>query len=399
MKAERAIGFSDMSRFNRITVLNLIKKHKQISRKDLAHLTKLTEASVSRIIAELIAKGLVAEVGTGESQGGRKPVLLEFKSDAYYVLGIAFHSGHVRMAITDLNGTIILRSTQGVREDEQQTAIAAAVAAGAGEFIASSGLPSEKFIGVGVAVPGLVDSHTGIIRYSAPLGWRNLPMGSILSDAIGLPTRVDNISRAVTLAKKLLGEGEGCQNLVYMYVGDGVGAGIVVNGQLYYGSKYSAAEIGHTIIDINGPKCRCGKRGCLETLASQVALIERYCKYTGAADSNMDLTTIVANFDNGDEKAVQAVEETIYYLGIGVANIVNTFNPELVIIDGWPPYFPSMLERLKQVIYSYTMEGLADELGIIFSRSEDATLAGAVALVLNDFFDPTVTQSDDRCGN
>lgn len=384
----KAFGFNDMSKYNRLTVLNLIKHHGQISRADLVKLTDLTGPSVSRIIVDLMEEGLVKETGIGESSGGRKPILLEFNVQARTVLGLDIRPERVSGEVYDLAAQSISRREIEFCESLELEKKLEIIAGLAGELCREAAAIAPV-IGLGVAVPGVVDSANGIVRYSVPMRWRKVDLRRILEEACHVPVFVDNISRCVAIGEKWFGNGQSQSDFIYLYVGEGIGAGIVANGHLYHGSKYSAAEIGHTTVEINGLSCRCGNKGCLELYTSVNALWSRMDRALGQEIKTKDeLWTYLAQ---DSPQSWQAVEDTLAYLGAGVANLINTFNPETIIIGGWPlKAGPRALQSLERIVSARAMEGLTDGIALSFSKlDEDGPLVGASTLVLESFLNPS----------
>lgn len=388
----KALGFSDMSRYNRLNVLNIIKDKGQISRADLVKLTKLTGPSISRIINDLMEDGLVTETGIGESSGGRKPILLEFNAAARTVIGLDIRPDRVTGIACDLAATCLKQKQIDFSEDiptEQKLNIALSVV----QELFEEASKRAPVIGIGIAVPGVVDSASGIVRYSAPMGWRNVNLSRIFGGAFNVTVIVDNVTRCVALGEKWFGNAKDKADFIYLYVGEGIGAGIIAKGQLYHGSRYSAAEIGHTTVEYKGEKCRCGNHGCLELYTSFRALRKRVEAQLGlAVKSKAELWSLL---ENDSSKAWKGVEETLSYLGTGIANMINIFNPETIVIGGWPLKTGQRgLEYLKDIVQTRAMEGLVDELSMVYSGlDEEGPLFGAYTLILEEFFNPLLLKS------
>ncbi|HHU33543.1 MAG: ROK family protein [Zhaonellaceae bacterium] len=394
----KALGFSDMSRYNRLNVLNLIKNKGQISRADLVKLTKLTGPSISRIINDLMEEGLVTETGIGESSGGRKPILLEFNASARTVIGLDIRPDKVMGIACDLAATRLKKRQTDFAEDiptERKLNLALNMAQ---ELY----LEAEKIapvIGLGIAVPGVVDNLRGIVRYSAPMGWRNVDLNNFFGQALKVPISVDNVTRCVALGEKWFGNAKDKADFIYLYVGEGIGAGIIAKGQLYHGSRYSAAEIGHTTVEYKGEKCRCGNHGCLELYTSLRALKNRLETILGISiNSKAELWNLL---QDENSTAWKAVEETLSYLGTGIANMINIFNPETIVIGGWPLNTGVRgLEYLKGVVQSRAMEGLVDGVSMVYSGlDEEGPLIGAYTLILESFFNPLLLKSEQNLPN
>ena len=266
-------GNRDLMRaINRAVVLNTIRTEGSISRTDVAEETGLSPGTISGITAELIEDGLVFEKSSGNSSGGRRPILLALNPHAGYVVGLKLTEAHATGALTDLEATVIAKHT-AVLNSSQVDATMDAVADVVTTLIDKHAAPLEKLLGVGVGMAGIVDAQNGILRHSPIFGWRDLPVADLLQSRVHVPAYVDNDVNTLTLTEQLFGAGKGVGNFLTITTGRGVGLGIVLNGQLFRGLHGSAGEIGHSVMDPDGPLCACGNRGCLETYVSDPGLL------------------------------------------------------------------------------------------------------------------------------
>ncbi|MCF8001377.1 MAG: ROK family transcriptional regulator [Halanaerobiales bacterium] len=389
------LGFNDMSRYNRITVLNLIRRNENISRSELAEKTGLTPPSISRITKELMERDLIIESGVGESHVGRKPIMIEFNESSRSIIGLDLRPDHINGVITDLSPTILKRYEKEFDINLTPNEILNL----SRKFLTNIIEEAEKIaplLGVGIVLPGVVDIAKGELTYSAPMGWSKIDIKSNFKEVIpDVPFKIDNLAHAVALGEKWLKSERERENFIYVYVGKGIGAGIIANGQIYHGSEYNAAEIGHSTINFNGPQCNCGNRGCLETYCSTKVLqsnIENELDIK--IDSEEELWKIL---NSNDKKVKKIIEEALDYLGIGIANLINTLNPEKIIIGGWPQKigYDQVLNYLWESAQEHSMEGLSDNIEVEFSyRDEDVgPLLGAATLVLEDFLTETAIKS------
>jgi len=211
---------------------------------------------------------------------------------------------------------------------------------------AETGAKHEQFIGVGVGAPGPLDRKRGVVLIAPNLGWRNLPLRDLIQERVGLTATLDNDANCATLGEWWTGAAKGAENVVGITIGTGIGGGLILNGRLYHGASDMAGEIGHTTIDSNGRRCKCGNYGCLEAYASGPAIAER-AREALAADEESMLTqlvhgqleritaqTVYEASERGDLVAREVVRETARFLGAGIANLLNTFNPDVVVIAG-----------------------------------------------------------------
>ncbi len=332
-------------RLNRDTILGLIRERGPISRTALARLAGLTPATAFSIVQELEQEGLVREKGIGPSQGGRRPMLFEFNPQSRAVIGVNIRSAQVLGVLTHLDASLRVTIARDY-ELEPNADVVQLVKEVIHELMAASPLPPEKLIGIGVAVPGLVDVDRGVVVESRNWGWEELPIREMLAQDFDLPIYIEEDDNALALGEWFFGAGQGVSNVVCVKIGRGLGAGIIVNGMLFRGPDNAAGEIAHILVDPEGPRCHCGNYGCLDRLVSAPAIAERAIKglKQGAASSlrtrlgdDLDRVTVamIAEAANaGDRFACQVMEETGRYLGIGIATLVNLLNPDLVIIGG-----------------------------------------------------------------
>jgi len=386
---------------NHNLVLNLIKSRGPISRTEIAQLSGLSPATVSGITADLIASSLVQETGEGEATRGRRRVLLELNPSAGFVVGIKVMEQAVASALTDLDAQVRhhrrtpLTASHGRPVDFE--AVLPAIVAAVEATIAESGVERSQVLGVGVGMAGLVDGEAGICRYSPYFGWRNVRVGERLAECLGLPVYLENDVNTLTVAEQWFGYGHGRDHFVVVTVGRGIGAGIVVNGQFYRGALGGAGELGHITLQADGPLCPCGKRGCLEALAADPAVVSsaRAAMAAGtptALAEPLTLEGVVAAAQAGDELARQVLASAGRWLGIGISALVNLLNPQLVIVGGeGVAAGPWRLDPMRRAIAEHAYTGLAEGLEIIVEPSGDETWArGAACVVLGELFKPPV---------
>jgi len=322
-------------------VLRLIWKEKRISRADIARLAVLSRSTVSEIVGEILPTGLVAEVGVGESRGGRRPIVLEFQDDACVILGVEMGATHVCVALTDLRGRILawVCRDHAVREDPAGTQ--ALISELCAHCLEHSTIGKRPLMGIGVAAPSPIDPHqphrlseTVMPAWGGDLGLQGL------ADSYGVPLMVDNDANLGALAEHWWGAGRGVDHFAYIKVATGIGAGHVIGGEIYRGATGVAGEIGHFAIDPNGKPCLCGLRGCLATLVGGPALVDRTAELlarmpgSALAEGYLTIHAIEEQALAGDQLALTVVREAAESLGIAVAGLLNLMNPSLVVIGG-----------------------------------------------------------------
>ena len=381
---------------NRSILLQRLRRGPPLSRADLASATGLNKTTVSNFIDGLIAEGFVREIGREISGGGRPGVLLDLNPEGGWIIGGEIAVGRLSVVVANLRAEIAWRRTapyskqaslETVLEQLDELLLQAAT------YARSTDL---RLLGVGVTIPGLVDVHSGTLVFEPNMGWRNVPLEQRLRDTLHLPAFIDNDANAAALAERYFGAAQDVDDLAYVVANIGLGAGLVLGGQIFSGASGYAGEAGHTTIDPDGPLCRCGNRGCWERLASQRALIERVERglqdgrpsrvLSFANGGEVDLPAILEAARQGDELARQALHETGRYLGIGIANLINVLNPQLVVFGG---SLSLAHEFLMPAIRDEVAARAMGELGrasrlVVSALAADACVLGGVALVLHD---------------
>ncbi len=273
-------------------------------------------------------------------------MLFEFNPHAFAAVGVNLRANRLIATVTNLEAQALAKVVHPYHEGVDGSEGARLISQVAQEVIHASKMPREKLVGLGVSVPALIDVDSGLVVKAVNLGWEQVPLRELLGEQLDIPIYIIDVSIALTLAEAYFGAGRGVQNLICLNVGAGVGSGIVIGGQLYLGADGVAGEIGHTTVDEDGPRCRCGNYGCLERLAAGSAIAERAIKglKQGAASSIRDsvdgkleevtFQMVVEAVKSDDDFARSILAETGRYLGVGIANVVNLLNPEMVIVGG-----------------------------------------------------------------
>lgn len=379
---------------NRSTVLNMIKAYGPIGRADIARRTGLSPATITAITAELISQNLVFEKSSGESSGGRPPILLALNPQGGYVIGIKLTETQAISALTDLEATVIAKSAVTLSGHEPAQVVQDLVSM-VEKWLRESGVHKEQFLGVGIGLAGIVDGARGMLHRSPYYGWRDVPLRDMLQRYLHVPVYIDNDVNTLTLTEKWFGSGQDVENFLTVTVGRGVGLGIVVNGQFYSGSRGGAGEFGHTVIDPSGPVCECGKRGCLETYVGDHGLVRMANEAASrrelkrAVDSAEDLLSLA---QSGDATACRIFALAGDILGQGIANLINLFNPQKIIISGEGARAGELLfGPMRESVRQNTMPGLLEATQLqINPWGDDAWARGAASLVLRELFESPV---------
>lgn len=395
-------SFQWMKSLNKSIILNIIRLHGPISRAEIAKLTQLTPPTVTNIASELLEENWIVESERGESSGGRKPILLRLNSEAFHVVGVYAGAKKVRIVAATVDGMVKVEREAFVPQTPTEESYLQMLKEMIQQVMQTTGAAPATFLGIGVGMHGLVDPIQGVSIFAPNIPLRNVPIKEVLEKEFAIPVEVDNDVRALALGESWFGQGQGVRHFVCLNVGTGIGAGIILDGRLYQGAAFTAGEIGHTTIDLHGPKCGCGNYGCLEALASgpamearaQVAIAEGelslLCKSEDDAPSNITGEMIFHAAIEGDPLAVNILKQTGTYLGVGIANLINTFNPSCIILSGG--VFRAndfVLEPLRQTVQERALQTPTQSLQIVTSKlGQNAMAIGAFTLLLAKIFTP-----------
>lgn len=310
-------------------IFRLIQKYGPISRKELAENTGYSAATITNHVKRLMDEGFVIETNKGSSTGGRRPVYLTVNPDQGYILAVDIEVNQIRILLFDLNLKIKekLELAIGGRTAEEVLLV---LVDQIKSFCQQNNIKADKIIGVGVVLPGLVDNKNGYLHFAPNLKWRDIDIKGFFEKKLGYKIVVENEAKAAVLGEKELVFPD-VENMVYVSINEGIGCGIIFNGNLYRGASGNAGEFGHIIIDSNGPECHCGNYGCWETLASTKYISSRYFAETGRLLAYSDLSR--QELDS-DKIFQEIVKETARNIAIGLVNIVNSLSPEVLVIGG-----------------------------------------------------------------
>lgn len=382
---------------NRLLVRNTIRKLGPIARYEVAKETGLTPPTVTVIVNELMASGIVREVGHAESSGGRRPVLLELNPTAAYIFAVRLQRGGMVTALFDLANNLLNQHCQALNTDLPDDVVEA-IGNSFDWLLDNTRVNREDIIWCGVATPGLIDSHRGVVERSSNLNWEKVPLGAMVSKRLyGIPVYVENISNAAAWAEKEYGRGRGCRDLIYLNLSIGVGAGIIIDGEIYGGVKGYAGEIGHmTLVPEGGPRCACGRDGCMEAICGVGEILKRvqtevpaevfnHCRLPAA---KLGIDDLLAPPLNTVPEVKEILLQTGRYVGIAVANLISLFNPEMVILGGELARAGDLLlETVVTEIRNRALKEIGETVRIFLSdMREDPPLMGAYALALEKVF-------------
>ncbi|AIQ71083.1 ROK family transcriptional regulator [Paenibacillus graminis] len=361
-----------VKKINKSIILHTIRMHSPVSRARVSEMTGLNKATVSNLVAELCGQELVTEAGPGESSGGRKPLMLHFNSMAGSVIGIELQVKQLKAVLCDLGGST-LQELDCPLEVHDLPYVLEKMKGIISELIASAPSSPYGIVGIGVGVPGMVDEH-GMVLFAPNLGWEMVDLRAILEQSFAVPVTIDNEANAGAQGELNFGAARDVRHLLYISAGSGIGSGIIIGGELYKGARGYAGETGHMTIEAEGKPCSCGSRGCWELYAS-----ERTYDNPGLALPARSTTELVRYAREGQEDTLRHFTTIGEYLGIGVTNLINSFNPELIVIGGaLSEAEPWLGEPLRRVVAERTLPYHKQQLEITFSRlGSRGTMIGA----------------------
>jgi len=379
--------------FNVSLLIELVRRAGSISRAELARQSQLSAPTVSAIVDSLLKRGIVIETTTAPSSGGRPPVLLSVDPKAGYVVGIKLRGDGVTTVVCDLDAQIVSSNERYVPLVGDPMAALDAIEEETRRALRDAAIPASKVLGVGVGMSGVIDSTAGVCRFSHLLQWHDVELAAPLRRRMGLPVWVENDVNTLAVAEKWAGDAHTARDFVTLSVGRGIGLGIVVDRSLYRGSHGAGGEFGHMIVEPGGPRCECGRYGCLEAMVGEGALRRRISERKGHDVSREELLMLV---EMGDSAALDIVDSAGRKLGLAVANMVTLLNPELLIICGEGTALgPAFIDPIVSSVREQTFADLGRGLEIkIQSWGDEAWAVGAATLVLRESFN--LPGADDR---
>jgi N-acetylglucosamine repressor len=390
----------ETKKHNRDLILKTVFEAETVSRAEIARITRLTRPTVSDLISGLLAEGLVEEVGVGSSIGGKSPILLSLVKDSRYMISLNLAQEQFCGAVVNLRGDVKAMESIPVSGQDGEQALKLVY-----EILDRlTRMNWKPLVGIGVGTPGLINTREGLVVNAVNLDWQNLPLAKLLEDRYHLPTHIMNDSQAAAIGEYVYGGGvKADENLVVINVKQGIGAGILINGRLFQGDGGGAGEIGHVVVQENGLQCRCGKRGCLETLAGVRAVIQRSqmlapdfpeSSLAKHADA-ITLDGVVDAFAANDPLAKQVVMDAAHYLGLSIASLVSTLNIRKFVLTGDMTRFGQRwLDAVRESTTRATLSKLAEDTNIDIGKLDyRGCILGASALTLLDGYSLLFTHS------
>jgi predicted NBD/HSP70 family sugar kinase len=378
----------------------LLRQFGPLSRVEIHRLTGLRLNTISDLVRELLAEVWLVEIGRSDNPLGRKQILLRLNHEHSFAVGVEFDDGQVVAATMDLSPTIRSSVKETTYLDGGKEGLIRQLLFCARRAIDRAELSGRPLIGIGIADPGLVKD--GVVVTSSTIGfWKDIPLKQIFENEFRIPVLLESKTRVQAIAERMLGAGEMVRDMIYIDYGSGIGAGIILDGKLLSGHHWAAGELGHTHVTTDNTACKCGSFGCLEAIAGAVALASRIRKAIADGSTSQASALVGGNADKvsgwtvltaaslGDKTCSAIVEEAGNYLGLGLANLVNLFNPSMIILDRrLEQAGPALLDQIVRVVKRQALSHSTEDLDIRFAKlGEDAGVLGIGLLLVERYFE------------
>ncbi|SDM68240.1 ROK family protein [Sediminibacillus halophilus] len=393
MKALRTGSKELIKEINRFKVLNIIRHQQPVSRAEISRQCELGVSTLSYIMDELKAQNLIYEVGEASSTGGRKAKLLKFNENHGYIVSIKIEEVQILIALTDMEGGILLKTYVPFEKHTTPEKIVSLIEREVKMIFSERNKDLSSLLGIGVLSSGLVNRHEGEIIRASMLGWENVPITEMIKERFPtVPVFVDNNINGYTLAELEKGEGQKDNNFLVVSIGAGLGLSIVIDRKIYYGAVGSAGEFGHTNLVMGGYSCHCGQEGCLEMYASEFYFENRYkekSKEDSAYEEEDHHFSAVAKAAAEDDVFAQSLmKEMGTHLGYGLRNLINTLNPEKIIIVGEGVKYKHLFEKeVLAIANDNFFEKVSIDTDIVFSQlKDDSWFTGGALLAISQLF-------------
>jgi glucokinase-like ROK family protein len=387
-----------LRKINKSIVMNTLRLQAPVSRARIANLTGLNKSTVSNIVNDLIEEGLVSENDQEDPKIGRPGINLGLRPDGGAVVGLEIGVDFITIVVTNFVAETLWETRVEFSPSETQTSILRQAEQLVDQALSITKEKHLRPLGVGIGLPGLINLRRGELILAPNLNWKNVPLRLMFNQRFRLPVYIENEANLAALGEYYFGVARGYDNFIYLSSGIGLGGGIVIGGKLFRGGHGYAGEIGHIQRDPNGEKCGCGRIGCWETQVGPRAVLRRVKRELQIHSDPFLLAVCQGDFNNltfdmivkfgleGNTICRLAIEDVAGYLGAGIADLVNVFNPELIVIGGSFILGKDILQPIiEKTIFSNALQPSADSLRIAFSkRGVNACAFGAVAIVLDD---------------
>ncbi|MBS2964743.1 ROK family transcriptional regulator [Actinocrinis puniceicyclus] len=350
----------DIRRGNRNELLRYVIARSPVSRQELAAATGLSLATVANLVGELLERGVLVEVGFEDSDGGRPRGLVAMRADGGALIGVDVAETYIHVELFDLALRLLARAEEPLSESENRPEqVVGHITSGVRAVLDQAGVDIRLVLGAGVSMPGQVEREGGLSVFAPNWNWRDVPLRDLLAGALDFPVYLDNPLMACTVAELWFGAARGCDDVIVVNLGTGVGAGIAVGGSLYRGFSNTAGEWGHTTLVLDGRVCHCGAMGCVEAYVGAPGILNTLREVDpDSAILQLDQATAIGALADAlakeDAAALETVKRTARYLGVAVGNLVNLLNPQVIVLSSW------VAARLGTALLSGMREAVAE---------------------------------------
>lgn len=385
----------DIREANRLLILHELLLRETSTRQELSQLTGLSTATVANLVTDLLEEGLIIEVGIAASQGGRPTSILSLNAAAGACVGVDVAETYILFDLYDLALKNIGEHKVDLSSAKiKPQKIVRLIASGLDALLGKASISIEKVVGIGISIPGPFEHSTGVSVFAPSWGWVNVPLKDMLEKEIKTPLYIDNPLKFNAIAEAWFGAGRDVKTMAAMVWGTGVGTGLVINGQLFHGASNTAGEWGHSVIVAGGRTCRCGNRGCVEAYIGAPGILQTLAEVDPKSellfvdDQTRTIEAIAAAAQKNDPTALAVLHQTVFYLSAGFSSLINTFNPELIIMDSWvadllgPMILPELLDLVKQQSLVQPFRAVRFALS---DMARNPVSLGAATLVLEEF--------------
>ncbi len=388
-----------VAQLNKSQVFDLVRKKGPISRTEIARTIGLSMPTVMKITEEFTRKNLLMEIGKGESRGGRQPELLELNSDSKFCIGVGIGRSRTYAVMINLIGEVVCREIMETGNTAYPEVWINRLIETIEQLIQNSGIMENQILGMGIGMPGILDIKNGEVLFSPDFHWENVKLLEPVKKRFSMDITLENANRALAMGEYFFGAGIESKNFLVVNLGHGIGSAIVREGEFYRGSSGSSGEIGHIVLEKDGPQCNCGNKGCLEAIASgnaiardaKIAILEgkkTMIKDLAGDDINLvEAKTVFEAAKRGDKVAGGIVERAIQYIGIGLANYINLLDPDLIILSGGLTNADKIFfKRIQEVVRLRQMKFAGRQVKVVISHmGENGTAVGSASMVLKKF--------------
>ena len=377
------INHSKIKETNRKKIITLLLEKNEITKLDISRKLDISITTVSTNITELKNEGIVEEVGSLESTGGRKAIAIKLKENCRYSIGIALTPNHIKISLVNLKKSIIENIRVRHKNDGIENIIVL-VKENIEMIMNQYGISSENLLGIGISLQGTVDFNTGLVKYCYLLGIKNFNLKERF-EYLNVPVYVDNEAN-LSAYYEFLNRKDTLQNLLYVSITDGLGLGIIINGKIYRGDNNSSGEMGHMKIAINGKKCKCGAKGCLEAYTSMNSLIDNYNEVSSCNVSDID--EFEEKYNQKDETAKKILEKYLKILGLGISSLIMILDPNTVILGGdINNLLEDKIDGLKKYVYKDNLFTDENSCTISIASFKESYLLGAAMMPIEEFLE------------